>query len=139
MQEALPALAQAALRSKKGISASIESQEAQNQKLKAQGEQRVNDVKMEEQLRLQGIDMAEAKRMQQAEAMGKDYVFQEQESRELVALDRAQAKVDGANANLQAAQDAKDAAVSGLVTGAVGAIGPIAGAIDSKGKDWYKQ
>ena len=133
------ALAQAALRSKKGISASIESQEAQNQKLKAQGEQRVNDIKMEEQLRLQGIDMAEAKRMQQAEAMGKDYVFQEQESRELVALDRAQAKVDGANANLQAAQNAKDAAVSGLVTDAVGAVGPIAGAINSGGKDWYKQ
>ena len=94
---------------------------------------------MEEQLRLQGIDMAEAKRMQQAEAMGKDYVFQETESRELVGLDRAQAKVDGANANMQAAQNAKDAAVSGLVTDGIGAIGTVAGAIKSGGKDWYKK
>ncbi len=133
------ALAQAALQSKKGIAASIESQEAQNQKLKAEGEQRVNDIKMEEQLRLQGIEMSEAKRMQQAEAMGKDYVFQEKEARELVALDRAQAKVDGAAANLQAAQNAKDAAVSGLVTDAVGAVGTIGGAIKSGGKDWYKK
>ena len=35
------ALAQAALRSKKGVAASIESQESQNEKLRAQGEQQV--------------------------------------------------------------------------------------------------
>ena len=40
------ALAQAALQSKKGVSASLEMQEAQNEKLKAQGEQRLNDLKL---------------------------------------------------------------------------------------------
>ena len=132
------ALAQAALRSKKGIAASLESQESKNELMKAKGAERVNNIKMEESIRMQDIEMSEAQRMQQAEALGKDYVYQEQEARELVALDRAQAKVDGANANLQAAQTAKDTAISGLVTDAVGAVGPIAGAIKSGGKDWYK-
>jgi hypothetical protein len=133
------ALAQAALQSKKGISASLEMQEAQNEKLRAQGEQRVNDMQMKEALRIQGIEMSEAQRMQQAEAMGKDYVYQEQEAREEVALDRAQAKVEGASANLQAAQQAQNSALSGLATSAVGAVGTVGGAFDSKDKDWWKK
>ena len=40
------ALAQAALKSKKGVSASIEAQEAQNEKLRAQGEQQLQQQKM---------------------------------------------------------------------------------------------
>jgi len=43
------ALAQAALRSKKGVAASIESQEAQNEKLRAQGEQQLQQQKIAEQ------------------------------------------------------------------------------------------
>jgi chromosome segregation ATPase len=132
------ALAQAALQSKKGISASLEMQEAQNEKLRAQGEQRVNDMQMKEALRIQGIEMSEAQRMQQAEAMGKDYVYQEQEAREEVALDRAQAKVEGASANLQAAQQSQSSALSGLATSAVGAVGTVGGAIKSDKKDWWK-
>jgi len=132
------ALAQAALQSKKSISASLEMQEAQNEKLRAQGEQRVNDMQMKEALRIQGIEMSEAQRMQQAEAMGKDYVYQEQESREEGALDRAQAKVEGASANLQAAQQSQSSALSGLATSAVGAVGTIGGAIKSDKKDWWK-
>ena len=42
------ALAQAALKAKQGISSSIESQEAQNEKLKAQGEQQLQEQKMAE-------------------------------------------------------------------------------------------
>ena len=38
------ALAQAALQSKKGVAASIESQEAQNEKLRAQGEQQMEQA-----------------------------------------------------------------------------------------------
>jgi hypothetical protein len=132
------ALAQAALQSKKSISASLEMQEAQNEKLRAQGEQRVNDMQMKEALRIQGVEMSEAQRMQQAEAMGKDYVYQEQEAREEVALDRAQAKVEGASANLQAAQQSQSSALSGLATSAVGAVGTIGGAIKSDKKDWWK-
>jgi hypothetical protein len=47
------ALAQAALRSKKGVSASIEQQEAQNEKLKAQGEQQLQQQKVAEERRMQ--------------------------------------------------------------------------------------
>ena len=47
------ALAQAALQSKKGVSASIESQEAKNEVLKAQGEQQLQQLVMSEQQRVQ--------------------------------------------------------------------------------------
>lgn len=136
------ALAQAALQSKKGVSASLEMQEAQNQKLRAQGEQRVSDIKMNEQLRLQGIDMSQAERMQQAEAMGKDYTYQEQEARELTQLERAQAKVDGAQANLQAAKVAANGSIGDLASSVVGTVGAGFKAVaDTKGtgKDWWKQ
>jgi hypothetical protein len=46
------ALAQAALQSKKGVAASIEQQEAQNEKLRAQGEQQLQQQKLSEQQRL---------------------------------------------------------------------------------------
>ena len=42
------ALAQAALQSKKGVAASIEQQEAQNEKLKAQGKQQLEQLQLEE-------------------------------------------------------------------------------------------
>src|SRR5210317_1659888 len=64
------ALAQAALASKKGVAASIEQQEAQNEKLRAQGEQQLNQMKIAEQQRLQGIAIAEGQRLQQAEIAG---------------------------------------------------------------------
>ena len=126
------ALAQAALRSKKGIAASLESQESKNELMKAKGAERVNNIKMEESIRMQNIEMSEAQRMQQAEAMGKDYVYQEQEGRELMALDRAQAKVDGAQADMIAAQNAKDTAIKGVVSSAFDAVGPISSALKPK-------
>ena len=58
------ALAQAALQSKKQVSASIQLQEAQNQKLYAQGEERLNNMRMQEQQRLQSADV-----------MGKQFMF----------------------------------------------------------------
>ena len=47
------ALAQAALQSKKDVSASIESQEANNEKLRAQGQQQLQQQKIQEQQRIQ--------------------------------------------------------------------------------------
>jgi hypothetical protein len=58
------ALAQAALRSKKGVAASIEQQEKSNEDKRAAGEQQVQQAKM-----------AEEQRIQQAQAMGKQFVF----------------------------------------------------------------
>ena len=49
------ALAQAALRSKKGVSANIQQQEAQNQRLQAQGQQRVDLAKAQGKLQVMGM------------------------------------------------------------------------------------
>ena len=49
------ALAQAALQSKQGVAASIESQEAQNEKLRAQGQQQMEQAQLQDAQRIQGI------------------------------------------------------------------------------------
>ena len=108
------ALAQAALQSKKGVSASIEKQEAQNEQLKAQGEQT-----------LQNQRMAEAQRMQAVDASSREFMYQEQETRELRQLDRTQNMMDNAEAQrLQAIADRNAA-----ITSTIGALGNFAGAV----------
>ena len=116
------ALAQAAMQSKKGVSASIEKQEVANQQNAAQAEMRLDQARMSEQLRLQGISMSEAKRIQQAEAAGKDYTFKATETRELAGLDRAQAQVENAQATVAGYQQARDAGVAGTI----GSLGNLA-------------
>jgi hypothetical protein len=64
------ALAQAAARSKKEVSAGIEAQEAQNEKLAAQGEARLQEQQMAEKRRIQGIQISEGGRAQIAQAQG---------------------------------------------------------------------
>ncbi len=105
------ALAQAALQSKKGISASIEMQEAQNEKLKAQGEQSLNAQKIAEQQRIQSL-----------EAAGKQFMFQAQENRTNADLDRAAGEITQAQQNIAQANQAKASAIMGGVS-AVGNIG----------------
>lgn len=73
------ALAQAALRSKQGVSASIQQQEAQNQRLMAQGE----------------------RQREMAIAKGESIRFARQEERDNVQLDRLQALADEAGARRQ--------------------------------------
>ena len=51
------ALAQAALKSKKGVAASIEQQEAANEKLRAQGEDNLQRLQMTEAQRMQDVDV----------------------------------------------------------------------------------
>lgn len=75
------ALAQAALRSKKGIAASIENQESANEKLRAQGQANLEARATAEQMRIQGIQIGEGQRMQEADAAGKAFVGQIQENR----------------------------------------------------------
>jgi hypothetical protein len=106
------ALAQAALRSKKGVSASIEQQEAQNDKLRAQGEQR-----------LQAQQMSEAQRIQQADVMGEKFMFGTRETRQLQELDRTADLLSGAqNRENEAFRDETSA-----VTGMFGSLAGIAG------------
>ena len=115
------ALAQAALQSKKGIAASIEGQEAQNEKLKAQGEATLNQQKMSEQQRLQGIAISEGQRVQATDAAGKQFEYQAQEQRTNADLDAASGKIAQAAQAEASANAAKSAAYGGMIS-AVGGI-----------------
>ena len=106
------ALAQAALRSKKGVAASIEQQEKSNEDKRAAGEQQMQQAKM-----------AEEQRIQQAEAMGKQFVFGATEQREVKEMDRTYAEMMGA------AQDQAQAKAdqTGAITGMFGSLASIGG------------
>jgi hypothetical protein len=106
------ALAQAALKSKKGVAASIEQQEKSNEDKRAAGEQQMQRAKM-----------AEEQRIQSAEAAGKQFVFGATESREQGAIDRTYGEMMGA------AQDQAQAKAdqTGAMTGMFGSLASIGG------------
>ncbi len=106
------ALAQAALRSKKGVAASIEQQEKANEDKAAAGEQRAQQQKI-----------AEEQRMQQAGAMGKQFVFGETEKRQVKEMDRTYAELMGTEQDRAQAK----ADQTGAITGALGSIASIGG------------
>tara|TARA_R100000935_G_scaffold11810_1_gene23537 strand:+ start:930 stop:1649 length:720 start_codon:yes stop_codon:yes gene_type:complete len=113
------ALAQAALQSKKGVAASIENQEAANEKLKAEGQSKLEQIQMGEAGRVQNIQMSEAQRMQQADVSGKSFVYGEKERRETEQLNRKQAQITGAaQAQVAARQDANAMFASGISSAA---------------------
>ena len=116
------ALARMALESKKGVSASIEQQEAQNQKLRASGEERVQNVKLSEAQRVQGELRGEATRMQDVDVKGKDLMFRRKEEREMQQLDRKQAQITGAAAQQASATQAK----ADSINAGISAVGNIA-------------
>lgn len=118
------ALAQAALQSKKSVSASIEQQEAQNEKLKAQGAAELQNRQTEEQKRVQNAKFQEAQRMQLSEAEGIKFKYGEQESRDISKLNRLSGQQAQAGANKAGAQQAQ----AGAISSGIGAIGNIAGA-----------
>lgn len=111
------ALAQAALQSKKGISASIEMQEAQNEKLKAQGEQQAQQLKMQETARFQGL-----------EARGKEFMFNTQENREMQQLDRVSAQLSGSEAREAQARADQTGAITSTIGGVASTFGSMASA-----------
>ena len=123
------ALAQAALQSKQGVAANIEQQEAQNQKLKAHGEQNLMNAKMAEQQRMQSIAISEGQRVQATEAAGKQFMFQARENRTDADLDRAAGKISQAQAAEASANQAKAQAWSGALSG----VGNIASSLIAAG------
>ena len=117
------ALAQAAKQSKKDVAANIEQQEAQNEKLRAKGEQ---DLQAKE-MQLTQMEMSESARVQNAQAAGAQFMFNAQEQRDMATLDmmsgqESQARADIANA--QTAQAASTGAIiSGVSSAATGLLG----------------
>jgi len=102
------ALAQAALKSKQGVSASIEQQEAQNQKLRAQGEQ-------QKQSQLINIE-SQAISAEERAAAGED-------ARSQAELDRAYGEVDFLRSRQLGLEDAGDAALMAGISGTTSALG----------------
>ena len=112
------ALAQAALQSKKQVSASIQLQEAQNQKLYAQGEERLNQMKMQEEQRLQSADV-----------MGQQFMFGAKEQREVAELNRTAGMLDNANQDLRDARTAEAGAEAKMYSSLSNVVGGIGGLI----------
>jgi hypothetical protein len=106
------ALAQAALRSKKDVAAGIEQQEKANEEKAAAGEQRAQQQKI-----------AEEQRMQQAGAMGKQFVFGATEQRETKEIDRTYTELMGAEQDRAQAK----ADQTGAITGMFGSLASIGG------------
>jgi len=103
------ALAQAAKQSKKEVSANIQQQEAQNEKMAAQGEQalqakeiQLTQMEMSEEARVQGGDM---------------FAFQQQENRDMATLDRMQSGIDQSNVNSANANMAEAQSMAGMIGG----------------------
>ena len=123
------ALAQAALQSKKSVSANIEQQEAANEKARAQGEANLQQLQMAEAQRIQNIGMSEAQRLQQADVAGKSFVYGQREKREGEQLDRVSAQISGAQQQANQAASDRAAISSSMISG----LGNIAGSLITSG------
>jgi len=114
------ALAQAALQSKKGVAASIESQEKANEDKRAAGEQALQQQKM-----------AEAQRLQQADVAGEQFMFSTREGRELQQLDRTAAQL-GMSKQAEAQANKDQASAIGDMFGSLGSIAATPGLFDKE-------
>lgn len=123
------ALAQAALRSKKDISASIEKQEADNEKLRAQGEAELNKLKMQEKQRLQSIKISEGQRIQVADAAGQQFMMGMREDRTNADLGQAAGQYTQAMQNQASANAAQAGAIGGAISGVGSALGGYMGTL----------
>ena len=138
------ALAQAALQSKRGVSANIEAQEAQVQKLRAQGQmetdrfnaqaqmndaQRIQSVQINEGQRIQSFEISEAQRLQAADVKGQQFMFNAQENRDNAHLDRLSGiSTNYANQEMAAQQDKTTA-----ILGTINAFGNMASSMSQPG------
>lgn len=116
------ALAQAALQSKKEVTASIEDQEVNNEKLRAQGEASLEQRRIAEKQRVEGVQLTQAEKVQTAEAQGAAFVYSQKESRETQQLDRTAAQLENAMQAQAAAQQAGTSALTGALGGIASAF-----------------
>lgn len=110
------ALAQAALRSKQGIAANIQQQEAQNAMARARGEAGAMQMRM-----------AEAQRMQESDILGKTFMFQAQEGREVADISRSAAMVQQYGQQRADALGAMGANTGAVISAFAGGVGQAVG------------
>ena len=87
------------------MSASIETQEAQNEKLRAQGEDQLQQSRLSEAQRIQGINISEGGREQMADAEGQKFKFNALEGRQMQKLNRVAGQLDNASQNAANAEN----------------------------------
>ena len=127
------ALAQAAARSKKDVAASIETQEADNEKARAQGEQNLQEQQLAEKQRVQEGKMDATGRFQDRQAAGAAFVFGAQENREEITMDRIAGQQDQDRQNAAQANADQNAANAAMISGVSSGIA--AGASNNFGQD----
>jgi len=105
------ALAQAAAKSKQGVAASIETQEVNNEKLRAEGEQAAQTARLAESARVEALK-------------GQGSIFEQQMNEERInaELDRAYGESDFLRNQQQSRRDAGDAALMAGITGSTSAL-----------------
>lgn len=131
------ALAREAAASKKAIAASIEQQEVANERMRAEGEARLEEKVIAEKQRIEGIELSQAERMQNLDAQGQLFQFQQRENREQMELDRTAALLDNARMQAQQARSDQTAALTGMIGGAASTLGSVGAAnIKSGGTFW---
>ena len=117
------ALARMALESKKGVAASIQQQETNNQKLRADGEANLQQIQLGEAKRVQSTKLKGAERLEDKKVSGEIYEFETREKRQKEQLNRKQSQITGAAMQEGAALEAKGAAIAGGIS----AVGNVAG------------
>jgi hypothetical protein len=110
------------------VSASIEQQEVAKEKLRAQGQQKMEMLQMSEAQRIQGIQISEGQRMQTQMAAGEQFVMRTEENRSNADLARAAGQQQQAMANQASANQAIAQAWGGAISGAVGMASAVGGA-----------
>ena len=101
------ALAMAALKSKKGVAADIQQQEAKNAELQAHGERAAQDAQVRATERFQDVTMEAGARAEDAAAQGQIFEFQAQEARSNADINMYQTMYQGF------AQQQNQAAIAG--------------------------
>ena len=119
------ALAMAALKSKKDVSVSISTQEAENSKLRAQGEASMQTQKVAAQTRYQDTLIDQGQRVQDSEIAGEIFQYQAHEARSNADIERYQGMYSGFAKQQSQAKLARGAATASMI----GGIGDIAGGL----------
>ena len=127
------ALAMAALKSKKGVAADIQQQEAKNAELRAQGEQSMIAQKVAATTRFQDVAITEGARAEDAAAQGQIFEYQAQEARTNADINMYQSMYQGFAQQQNAAKIAGVQAWGQVASGFGSMAGGIGGALIAKG------
>ena len=124
------ALAQAAARSKKDVSASIETQEAANEKARAAGEQNLQQRQLQEQQRVQQGQVAEEGRVQGLQGQGLAIQQGVKEERNVATLGRLQGQENQARQSIADANAAFNSSLGNITSGLMSGAASLGGKVE---------